>query len=420
MVIKNKMILTAGIMFLIGIFLGVVLNRQFSPVHPPENPSSTKQDAYDEHGGENQIQLNNTARKEFNTKSTKTPVKFKLSTDVISKSEITVKTVKARTIRTSLSIPGEVTFNTNKTVRIVAQISGIVKDVKKNQGDQVKAGDVLVVIKSRELSEAQARCLTAKSKENLALEVFNSEEELWKKKISSENDYLKAKNKLEEARIEFNSAKQSLLTLGLSESDVTALVTGKQDISTRYEIKSPIAGVVVKRNISNGELIATDTDAFVIADISTVWVDVAIHADQVRQTRIGHKVVIRSDAMNQEITGKFFYLSPEFNKITKTVTGRIEISNESGVWRPGLFVMADVILDESKAATTISNKAIQIINEVAVVFIRKGNDFELRRVKLGRSDGQYIEILEGLLLGETYVDNNSFVLKAHVLNMEND
>jgi len=302
MVMKNKMILTAGVMFLVGIFLGAVIIRQFAPAHRCDHSAPTEHHAYDEHGEENPIQLIQAEREEFDIKGTKTATQLKLSTEVISKSEITFKTVKARTIRTTLNIPGEVSFNTNKTVRIVAQISGIVKDVKKNQGDQVEAGDVLAVIKSRELSEAQARCLTAKSKKELALEVFNREEEFRQKKISSEQDYLEAKNKLTEARIEFNSAKQSLLTLGLFESDVTALVAGKQKILTRYEIKSPIAGVVVKRNISKGEWIATDTDLFFIADLSTVWMDVVIHADQVRQARMGQNVVVRSDAMKQEVT----------------------------------------------------------------------------------------------------------------------
>ena len=108
----------------------------------------------------------------------------------------------------------------------------------------------------------------------------------------------------------------------MSESEVTDLVNGKQEMLTRYEIKSPIAGVVVKKNISNGELIATDTDAFFMADLSIVWVDMAIHADQVKHTTIGQKVFSRSEAMDQEANGPLFYIGPILDHETKTVFAR--------------------------------------------------------------------------------------------------
>ena len=101
-----------------------------------------------------------------------TPSNFKLSDAQILRSEIAVETVSERTIRTVLNVPGEISFKPDKAAHIVSQVSGVVKDVKVDEGDTVKAGDVLVVLESRELANAKVRCITAKEKEGVSINLY--------------------------------------------------------------------------------------------------------------------------------------------------------------------------------------------------------------------------------------------------------
>jgi cobalt-zinc-cadmium efflux system membrane fusion protein len=94
---------------------------------------------------------------------------------------------------------------------------------------------------------------------------------------------------------------------------------------------------------------------------------------------------------------------------------RIELPNQSGHWRPGMHVKADVVTDSFNASLAINNDAVQRLDDNPVVFIKEGNRFEAREVELGRTDGEYTEVLSGIENGESYVVENSYLIKADIL-----
>ena len=119
---------------------------------------------------------------------------------------IELATAQPGSLKTQLSLSGAITLNTDRSVHVVSRIPGIVREVRKTLGDTVRAGDVMAVIDSRELADTKGAYLAAMERVTLTADTFQREKDLWEKKISPAEDYLKAKHAHAEARIELRSA----------------------------------------------------------------------------------------------------------------------------------------------------------------------------------------------------------------------
>jgi cobalt-zinc-cadmium efflux system membrane fusion protein len=186
-----------------------------------------------------------------------------------------------------LELPGEIVLNADRLTHIVSRIPGVVRKVFKNRGDLVQAGEVLALIDSRELADAKAAYLAAFKRVEIARLNLKREEELWKKRISPEIDFLEAKKVLAETEIEQGSAEQKLHALDLSDEAISQLPS-QPDISfTKYEIKAPLGGTVIEKHITLGEMVKDDKDIFSIADLSSVWVNIHIYQKDMNRFRKG-------------------------------------------------------------------------------------------------------------------------------------
>jgi len=183
---------------------------------------------------------------------------------------------------------------------------------------------------------------------------------------------------------------------------------------TRYELKAQFDGTVIKKNIAVGEAIKEDADIFAIADLSTVWVEVTIYAKDLNVVKVGQNVTVRSKVLGLEADGVLEYLGPLVGEQTRAAKGRVVVQNPEGHWRPGLFVTVEVVQEEVPVSVAVPVDALQTYRDWSVVFVQYGDLFEVRPLELGRNDGQWVEVLHGLLPGERYVARNSFILKAEL------
>ncbi|HKO90248.1 MAG TPA: efflux transporter periplasmic adaptor subunit, partial [Polyangiaceae bacterium] len=105
-----------------------------------------------------------------------------------------------------------------------------------------------------------------------------------------------------------------------------------------------------------------------------------------------------------------------------SATARIVLKNPGAAWRPGLFVTAEVVVDQGPAAVVVEEEAVQTVEGQEVVFVQQADGFDARPVQLGRRGaaaggerpGRVIEIVAGINAGERYVSKNSFTLKAEL------
>lgn len=175
-----------------------------------------------------------------------------------------------------------------------------------------------------------------------------------------------------------------------------------------YEVRAPISGIVVDIHANPGELADTES-LLTIANYGTVWAELNLFPGQIQRVRAGQMVTIRSGQF--ETTSNIRYLNPGEGG-SPYVVSRAPIDNSEQIWTPGLLVEGEVSVAEYQVDLAVDNRALQSFRDWDVVFIRIGDVYEIRPLELGRTDGRYTEVLGGLDPGDTYVVENSFLMKA--------
>jgi len=306
-------------------------------------------------------------------------------------------------IRSSLQLPGEIRFNEDRTAHVVPRVAGVVESVPANLGQEVKRGQVLAVLSSPMLSEQRSELQSAQRRLELARTTYQREKKLWEEKISAQQDYLQAQQAMQEAQIAVANANQKLLALGAAPA---SLALG------RYELRAPFDGMVVEKHISLGESVKEDASVFTISDLSTVWAEISVAANNLNLVRIGEPVTIRSSAFEQAASGTVSYVGSLIGAQTRTATARVTLANPQRMWRPGLFVNVELLASEAEAPVTVSADAVQTVEDKPTVFLRVPGGFMPQQVQTGRSDGRRIEILSGLVPGTAHAASGSFVVKS--------
>lgn len=293
------------------------------------------------------------------------------------------------------------------------------------------------------IGESREQLIPAYARLQLANSVHLREKGLFDKGISSESEYLaaveayksaearyialrekaaydgewsvreKAKNmELENLRLE--TATQKLFALGLAPQEVEALSQQGEHIFTQYELRSSLNGTVIQKHLATGEAVKKDDGIFLLADLSDVWVNIAIPVKDIKDIHLGQKVFVNDDNRETNVQGKLTYLGSLLDENTRTVNGRVVISNPDRSWRPGTYVTVELIVQERTVPLAVLSEAVQSIRDWSVVFVKYGNFFEARPLELGEDDGHWVEVLSGLSKGEAYAAQNSFAVKAEI------
>ncbi|MDQ3421218.1 MAG: efflux RND transporter periplasmic adaptor subunit [Acidobacteriota bacterium] len=340
--------------------------------------------------------------------------KVQLAADQLKSAGIEIQTIGPRQMLTTFEVPGEIKADDTRMAHVVPRLQGVVLEVRKKAGDPVRRGEVMAVINSRELADAKSAYLAASHHVEFAKVTAAREESLWKKKISAEQDYREARRVFEEAQLTEEVAAQKLVALGVSPASLKTLASAAPESLPRYEIRAPLNGTVIERDVTIGEAVAADRDIFVIADLSSVWVEAAITAASLNAVRQGQEATIVSKDLGRDARGRVTYIGSLVGEETRSATARIVIPNPDGKWRPGLFVTVQLVQESATVPMAVLAESIQTFRDWQVVFVRYGDWFEARPLELGRSDGTWVEVLRGVTPGVQYAATNSFAIKAEI------
>ncbi|CAM8621649.1 AcrA Membrane-fusion protein [Oxalobacteraceae bacterium] len=332
--------------------------------------------------------------------------------DQVRASGIAIAAAGAIQIASVVQFPGEVQLNDDRTVHVVPRVPGIAEAVLVNTGQTVRKGQTLAVFSSQVISEQRSALQTAQKRQSFALSVYEREKKLWEQKITAEQDFLQAQAALREAEIAVENAQQKLNALGVTAGSGTGL--------NRFELRAPYDGLVVERKLSVGEAVKEDTPIMTISDMSAVWVEVSIPAKDLPLMRVGAKVLVRATAFDAKATGTVAFVGALVGEQTRMARARIVLANPQGAWRPGLFVNVEVSSANLQVPVAVESEAIQTLGNRQVVFVREEKRFLPRSVKLGISDGKYIEVLEGLSPGTRYAAQGSYIIKSELTKMTSE
>lgn len=330
---------------------------------------------------------------------------LELTEQQIQAAGIQLAQAQPRSLSTLLTVPAEVRFDEDRTSHIVPRTAGVVESVQVNLGQSVKKGELLAVIASQQISDLRSELAASQRRVELARTTFQRERQLWQDKISAEQDYLLARQSLQEAEIALNNARQKMSAL----SGSAVLVGGN-----RYELRAPFAGVVVEKHLGVGEVVSETSNAFTLSDLSQVWVTFGVFPKDLNKVRVGKPVKVSSSEMGTEVRGTVAYVGNLLGEQTRTATVRVSVPNPDDAWRPGLFVSVQLATESFQAPVSVPEAAIQTVEDKPSVFERTEHGFVTRHLELGVSENGYVEVRKGLEAGAQVATVGSFILKSEL------
>lgn len=195
----------------------------------------------------------------------------------------------------------------------------------------------------------------------------------------------------------------------VTSGEVIASIEANTSLQT-YEVTAPINGIVIDKHANPGEMAGSES-LLTIANYDNLWVDLTVFPGDSQQIKPGLPVTISMNGLS--VTSTIGYLNPGEGN-SPTVVARVPLPNPNLSWSPGLLVEALVQVEQIPVALLVDNRAIQSFRDWQVVFIKIGDSYEIRPLTLGRSDGEFSEVLAGLNVGDSYVVENSYLIKADI------
>lgn len=314
-----------------------------------------------------------------------------------------------------ITFPGQISLNENNITHVVASVPGTVKEIFKGLGEVTKSGDPLATLQSRDMAEAKSSYISAYKNLGLQKDLFERDEKLWKQKVKAEVQFIQTRNNYENAKINLEQAKQKLLALSMTEEQIGKLPTQESPLNI-YTIDSPIDGKIIERHITLGEVISSDKQVFVIANLDTVWINLAIPAEELPKIKKDQKVDIFAHQGELICSGFIMYSSPVINEESRTGRAVIQLDNPQHALHPGDFIKAQVVVAESSSLLSLPSSATQRIDGKIVVFVKTNeHSFEAKSINIkGSEKAEFVEVIDGLKEGDDVVIKNSFLLKAEL------
>jgi len=236
-------------------------------------------------------------------------------------------------------------------------------------------------------------------------------------------DRLKAENAAKLADAKLTAAEQRLHLFGMGDEAIAAVPQMKENGRfAQLEVKAPRAGVVTALNITEGKFVEAPQSLYTIADTSNVWVWCDLYERDLgplhERLAKGDKpqATVKVTAFSDTFPGAVDLLDSAVNETTRTIKVRVQVKNEQGKLRPGMFAAVDIPLTEGKKVALVPRQAVLSDEGQMFAFVHWKNDLWLRRdVNVGKSQGDMVEILRGLSAGDKVVASGGFLFKSDIL-----
>ena len=301
------------------------------------------------------------------------------------------------------------TLKAREIILLSPKVAGTVTDVLVDIGDRVKAGEVVIrldrtnfdlaVKKSQAvLADAEAAILQSKAKFEQAEKEYRRATELLKEKVVPQSRFDVAEAVYKTAREAVSSARAQ------RDQEKAALETALEHLKDA-EIRSPIAGTVVERNVEIGQAVAPRLQLLRIVDQTSLKADIDLPEIDFGRVAIGTPAVITVDAFHgHAFSGKVTVVNPMVDRKMRTFRVRIKVPNRAGKLVDGMFARVRLGLG-TRTALGVPREALQRIpgSGTFYVFVVIDDIAEKRTVRTGQIGERLAEIIEGLSEGEKVV-----------------
>jgi cobalt-zinc-cadmium efflux system membrane fusion protein len=320
--------------------------------------------------------------------------------------------VQAVKLTRVLRLTGAVAYNSFETTPVITQIGGPVARILVSPGEVVSPGQPMLYVSSPDYAQLRTNFVKARDAYQLALKTYARTDELYARGARALADLEQAESTRNEAQADLQAADQALKVLGLDSETVLT-----DPVSPEIAVFAPIAGVVVERLASPGQVLqAGATQVFTISNMNTVWVLANVYEQDLGLVHLGDAVEIQTDAYATKFHGKISFISPALDVTSRTLQVRIVTDNPGGKLKKDQYVTATVEAGVIDNALTVPDAAIlrTAENEPFVYVVAeptRPNQFGQRLVSVGESRGGQTQILSGLRRGENVAADGSLFLQ---------
>jgi cobalt-zinc-cadmium efflux system membrane fusion protein len=333
-----------------------------------------------------------------------TPSNVKLTAE--QRQHIHLYTLTPGAFRKTLDTTGAVDFDADQATSVLAPFSGPVAKLLVQQGDQVKAGDALAVVDSPDFATAistyRKAIATAQTDRHLA----EIDQDLLEHKGISEREAAQAQTDAVNAEADREAALQALVALQVNPQAIKDIQAGRALTHAPAVIRSPVAGTVVERLVTPGQLLEAGTTAcFTVADLSRVWVMAQLFGADPSAVNVGDPVQVVTGNGGASLPGKVDKISDLVDPDTRAVAVRVVADNPGHVLRKQMYVRTLIQARTETQALLVPVSAVLHDDENLPFVYRLEGDGSFARVHVTvgyRSDDRY-EITEGLKAGEQVV-----------------
>ena len=327
--------------------------------------------------------------------------------------------IQRRRLGSGVSATAMVEADANHVAHVTSRISARVVRLLAQPGERVRAGQPLAVLNSVDLGKAKTDYLKARSLESIAAQHLRREQQLYEQKIAAQKDVLEAQAAHDSAFAQLKASRETLILL-IGPNEVRGLNwSGNGHALSEFTLNSPIAGTLVRRDLTVGSLIDSKDDPMVVIDLDDVWVIANIFEHDLQGVALGESARVAVEAYpGQTFNGTVRYIADTVNRQTRTIAARIEVDNPEHRLKPGMFAHAEIAASQNGREVLVApDAAIYQVGKRKIAFVAAGdNRFQVREVVLGRPDKGAVEVLSGLQEGEQVVTQGGVTLKAMLLN----
>jgi Cu(I)/Ag(I) efflux system membrane fusion protein len=310
----------------------------------------------------------------------------------------------ARTIRAEASVGYDEERRTTVTTKIAGWIEELFVD---EPGQAVRRGQPLLEIYSPELVSTQQELV-------VALEHAEGAGPGGGALVAAGEDSAAGRTRdVLSPRTLVESARRRLELWDVPRAEIERLVRTRE-VRRTLTLTAPTGGVVVEKHVLEGARVEPGENLYLIADLSTIWVEARVFEADLAEIRIGQPASILVEAYpGESFAGRVGFIYPYLEPATRTVRVRLEVPNPEGRLKPGMFATVVFRVSTDREVVVVPASAVIETGERAFVLVKRGEGlFEPREVRVGARAGDEVAIAENLAAGDTVVASANFLIDS--------
>jgi cobalt-zinc-cadmium efflux system membrane fusion protein len=315
-----------------------------------------------------------------------------------------------------LSLAGKVAYGEDRYSKISSPVQGRVLEVRARLGDRVKAGDILLIVDSPDIAQAYSEFIKEESDLTYAIRAQELARDLYETKALALKDLKQAENDLVKAKAEFRRAKERLLSLRVPADELEKPID-KQQITSRFQMRSPLTGTVVERTVTPGQSVGGDPSQvlFTVADLDTLQVVADIYERDLDLIHPGLTAVVSVEAYpDAAFAAAVAAIGDVVDPNTRTIKVRAWVDNASHKLKPEMFARLHIDISEGKEFISVPKEAVLEIDGKEFVYIAQlDGTYVKQEVKVGSPSDDRLRILRGLKPGDRVVTKGAVLLKGN-------